>query len=210
MDITTIIKNANPDIVIFLLTTLIAFASWIVKSLIEKPIADSKSTFNKFFEKRIEVLTEFKTRLNFIAYFPTGEDNLEYKKQIQEILLRDGKAAYLSKEVFDNIMRISIDETTAEELLLKTIKLIDDELYLKVSKVQDEMSFYRRFSNYNPLKRFVGLTLLSLQYIISLSIVVSVLLLTTIVFIEGNWCIRIGEILIGASTIYLINKWLKK
>ena len=45
MDIKTIIKDANPDIVIFLLTALIAYISWLVKSLIEKPLTESKNTF---------------------------------------------------------------------------------------------------------------------------------------------------------------------
>ena len=53
MDIETIIKEANPDVVIFLLTTIIAFISWLVKSLVEKPITESKNTFTKYFDKRV-------------------------------------------------------------------------------------------------------------------------------------------------------------
>ncbi|MGC1632463.1 MAG: hypothetical protein WA749_10170, partial [Gelidibacter sp.] len=93
----TIINGANPNVVIFLLTTFIAFVSWLVKSLVEKPLSESKNTFTKYFDRRIEILTEVKTRLNFIAYFPEGEDSLDYKNQIQSILLTDGKSAYLSK-----------------------------------------------------------------------------------------------------------------
>jgi len=210
MDINSILKDANPNVVIFLMTTLVAFFSWLIKSLVEKPISESKNTFNKYFEKRIEILTEVKTRLNFIAYFPEGKDSLEYKNQIQTILLKDGKASYLSKEVYDNVFNISIDTNTDEKLLLATIKKIDDELYLKISKIQDEISFYRRFSNYNPLKRFVGFTLLSLQYVISLSIVVSVLSMLTKVFLDGNNYFRIGTIIVTIIGLYLIDKWLRK
>jgi hypothetical protein len=210
MDIKTIIKDANPDIVIFLLTTLLAFISWLVKSLIEKPLTESKNTFTKYFDKRIEILTEVKTRLNFIAYFPEGEDNLEYKNQLQSIILTDGKAAYLSKEVYDNVLRISIDPKTDEKLLLVTIKSIDEELYKKISKVQDEINFYRRFSNFSPLRRFVGITILSLQYVLSLIIVISLLLLMTTTFFNGNIYLKIGVLLVGILGLYLIDKWLKK
>lgn len=210
MDIMTIIKEANPNVVIFLLTTFVAFISWLVKSLVEKPLTESKNTFTKYFDKRIEILTEVKTRLNFIAYFPEGDENLDYKNQLQTILLTDGKAAYLSKEVYDNVLRISIDPKTDEKLLLDTIKKIDEELYKKISKVQDEINFYRRFSNYSPLKRFVGITLLSLQYVISLTIIVAFLFLITMTFLEGNLYIKIGVILTGILGLYLIDKWLKK
>lgn len=210
MDIMTIIKEANPNVVIFLLTTFVAFISWLVKSLVEKPLTESKNTFTKYFDKRIEILTEVKTRLNFIAYFPEGDENLDYKNQLQTILLTDGKAAYLSKEVYDNVLRIAIDPKTDEKLLLATIKNIDEELYKKISKVQDEINFYRRFSNYSPLKRFVGITLLSLQYVISLTTIVAFLSLITLTFLEGNYYVKIGVILVGILGLYLIDKWLKK
>lgn len=209
MDIKTIIKEANPDIVIFLLTTLIAFISWLVKSLVEKPLTESKNTFTKYFDKRIEILTEIKTRLNFIAYFPEGKDNLKYKKKLQTILLTDGKAAYLSKEVYDNVLRISIDRKTDEKLLLSTIKSIDEELYKKISKVQEEINFYRRFSNYNPFRRFVGITVLSLQYIIALTIVFTTLTYATIWFFDSDLCQRIGIIVFGFLVIFILDKWLK-
>ncbi len=210
MDIETIIKDANPDVVIFLLTTIVAFISWLVKSLVEKPITESKNTFTKYFDKRVEILTEVKTRLNFIAYFPEGNDSLEYKNQLQTLFLTDGKGAYLSKEIYDNVLRISIDPKTDEKLLLATIKGIDEELYKKISKIQEEINFYRRFSNYNPLRRFVGITFLSLQYVISLTIVLAFLFIITTTFIEGTFFIRISVILTGILGLYLINKWLKR
>lgn len=210
MDIITIIKDANPNVIIFLLTTFVAFISWLVKSLVEKPLSEAKNTFAKYFDKRIEILTEVKTRLNFIAYFPDGEDGLEYKNQLQTILLTDGKAAYLSKEIYDNVLRISIDEKTDEQLLLETIKKINEELYKKISKVQDEINFYRRFSNYSPFKRFVGITILAFHYVLALTVVISVLLYLVALFIDGNTYIRIGVILASIFGIYLINKWLKR
>ena len=210
MDIMTIIKEANPNVVIFLLTTFVAFISWLVKSLVEKPLTESKNTFTKYFDKRIEILTEVKTRLNFIAYFPEGDESLEYKNQLQTILLTDGKAAYLSKEVYDNVLRIAIDPKTDEKLLLATIKNIDEELYKKISKVQDEIMFYRSFSNYSPIKRFVGITILSLQYIIALTLVFSALFYVTILFIDSNLYQRFAIFIAGIIGIYLLDKWLKR
>lgn len=210
MDLMTIIKGANPNVVIFLLTTFVAFISWLVKSLVEKPLTESKNTFTKYFDKRIEILTEVKTRLNFIAYFPEGDDNLEYKNQLQAILLSEGKAAYLSKEIYDNVLRIAIDPKTDENLLLTTINSIDGELYKKISKVQDEINFYRRFSNYSPFKRFVGITFLSLQYIIALIVVFTFLLLVTKIFLNGSISVKIGVTIGGGLGLYLIDKWLKK
>lgn len=210
MDIELILTKANPNVVIFLLTTLIAFISWLIKSLVEKPISESKNTFNKYFEKRIEILTEVKTRLNFIAYFPEGTESLDYKNQLQTIILKDGKTGYLSKEIFDSVIKIAIDPKTNETLLLTTIKKIDAELYLSISKIQDEISFYRRFSNYNPLKRFVGYTMLSLQYIISLSFVIFVLFLLIITFLDANNYVRVGIIIISGLGLYLTDRWLRK
>lgn len=210
MDINTLISSANPNVVISLLTTLVAFISWLVKSLVEKPITESKNTFNKFLEKRIEILTEVKSRLNFIAYFPEGDDSLNYKNQLQEIILKDGKTGYLSKETFDSILKISIEPITNETLLLETIKEIDKDLYAQISKVNDEINFYRKFSNYNPLKKFVGLSLLSLQYIFSLTIVFSVILFIAYNLFDSNWFLRIVTTLFSILGLYIIDKWMKK
>lgn len=210
MDLETIIKSASPDVVVFLLTTLIAFLSWIIKSLVEKPISESKNTFNKFLDKRIEILTEVKTRLNFIAYFPSGRDSLKYKNQLQDIILKDGKTGYLNKETFDAILKISIDSITDENLLLKTIKEINDDLYIQVSKIQDEINFYRKFSNYNPLRRFTGLALLVLQYIISIVLVISVIYIMISTFIDSSVLWKVCIFVISLIILYFIDKWLKK
>lgn len=209
MDIESILSNANPDITIFLLTTLVAFISWLLKSLVEKPIVESKNTFNKFLEKRIEILTEVKTRLNFIAYFPSENDSLEYKNQLQEIILKDGKTGYLNKNTFDSVLKISIDPITDNAHLHKTINEINDDLYSQISKIQDEISFYRKYSNYNPLKRFIGLTFLMLLYLISFCIVISVLIFFIIYFIEFNIGYKLGIMIAFFTLLFFTNKWLK-
>lgn len=209
MDLITLYKNADANLVVFLLTSFIAFISWIVKSLIEKPLSDSKGTFSKYFERRIEILTEIKTRLNFIAYFPEGDDNLEYKNQLQNVLLNNEKAAYLSKEVYDNVLRISIDKKTDEKLLLETIQKIDDELYKKIKKVQEEIHFYRMFSNYNPIRRFIGISYLSIQYLTSLILILAIIFgIIHTLLIDNNY-LKIGLILFIGFLLILVDKWLK-
>lgn len=210
MDLKSILYRIDPNVAIFLLTSLIAFMSWILKGLIEKPLIESKKTFNRFLEKRVELLTEVKTRLNFIAYFPGEEESKVYKTQLQEILLKDGKAAYLNKETFDSVLRIAIDPKTDEKLLLGTITKIDEDLYKQISKVQDEIQFYKRFSNYNPLKRFIGYALLLILYVLSLSLVVSFLFIIIYCIIFKAVIIKIALIFVLIMGLYLINKWIKK
>lgn len=209
MDINSIVKNADPNIIIFLLTTLVAIISWVIKSLVERPIIESKETFHRFFDKRIEVLCEVKTRLNLIAYFPKGPENLEYKNQIQELLLKQGKSSYLNKDIYDNVLKISITPETNQEILISTIKKIDEELYQNISKIQDEVNFYRRFSNYDPLKRFVGITLLYIQYIVSLLVVISVITFLGMGVFHENICIQISVFIGGLFILFFSRWWLK-
>ena len=210
MDIELILNRADPNVVVFLLTILAAFISWLIKGLVEKPLSESKKTFNNLFEKRIEVLTEVKTRLNFILYFPVGKENIEYKKQLQEIFLKDGKTVYLGKDIFQSVMKIAIDPTTDEKLLLKTIRRIDEELNSQISKIQDEISFYKKFLNYSPLKRFVGLTLLSLQYIFAFFLITLVLFSLIWLFLSKYVMLKILAVIIATLGIIFINRWLKK
>lgn len=168
MELKNILINSNPNLVIFLLTSLFAVISWMIKGLIEKPLIESKNTFNRFLEKRVEILTEIKTRLNLIAYFPNGENSDEFKEQLQGLLLKDGKAGYLNKSTYECVMKISIDPVTDEKLLLDTLKEIDTDLYNQISKIEDEIRFYHKFSHFNPFKRFIGFTLLGFQYALSL------------------------------------------
>ncbi|MDR0802748.1 hypothetical protein [Fluviicola sp.] len=209
--IKSILTEANPNIVIFLMTSFIAFISWIVKGLIEKPINDSKNTFNKFLEKRIEILFEIKARLNFIAYFIQEQDECDkFKEQIQDLILKDGRTCYLNKEDFDNALKISITPNIDETLLRRTIQTIDEDLASQISKIEDEVIFFKKFSNYNPFKKFVGITLLALQYILSLILIVSILFALVYGLIISAWYVQIILILVITIGLILTNKWLNK
>lgn len=202
MDLTTLLEKANPDFLIFVFSSLVAFLSWLLKSLIEKPIAESKKTFNKYLEKRIEFLSEIKTRLVMISYFPKGKDSLEFKNQIQSLLLKDGKAAYLNKSTFDKVLRISIDPCTNHQLLLSTIAEIDIDLQQQISKIQDEIRFYRHFSNFNPFKRFLSLALLISQYIIAILLIAFGLYFLVSFFLSASNFIKIFLFVFAGLGLY--------
>lgn len=210
MDFLETLKTADSNLLVFLLTSLIAFVTWLIKGSIEKPINDSKQTFEKTYNIRIEIMTEIKNRLSLILYFKKGSDNLKFKEEIQQLLLKDGKSAYLSKEVLDNLLRLSIEETNNESLINKTIKLIDEELYLIISKIEDEVSFYRKFSNFNPFKKLVGIVLLALQNIITMFIIglVSYFLITT--FIYNTICVKISIAILSIGILVFANWYLSK
>ncbi|WP_313580081.1 hypothetical protein [Chishuiella sp.] len=210
MDITTSLKEIDKNLLIFILTSLFAFISWLIKGIIEKPINEAKITFEKTYTTRIEILTEIKNRLSLILYFNSGYYNLDYKNQIQNLLLKDGKSAYLSKEILDNILRISIDETNNNNLIQETISKIDTELYLIISKIEDEISFYRKFSNYNPLKKVIGILLLALQNIITILLISLVIFLLVFYFIKSEFCGKALVIIVSLVLLIFSNWYLSK
>ncbi|MGC4059148.1 MAG: hypothetical protein QM743_13680 [Chitinophagaceae bacterium] len=209
MDIKSILTQADPNLVTVLLTGLIAFISWLTKNLIEKPLIDSKTTFNKLFEKRVEILTEFKSKLSFLAYFPDGRESMKYKLEIQSLLMVGSKSAYLNKELFDNLMLIAIKPETSEKLILSSIQQIDEELHANISKVYDEMKFYRSFSNYAPIKRITSLSILYIQYFLSIFIVGSISFLAIFFLLNGCLVAQIIVVLFAIIAYFLITKWLK-
>lgn len=210
MDFLETLKLADSNLLVFLLTSIIAFLTWIIKGSIEKPINDSKQTFEKTFNIRVETMTEIKNRLSLILYFKEGDENLQFKEEIQQILLKDGKSAYLSKNILDNLIRLSIEKENNKELIETTINLIDSELYLIISKLEDEINFYRKFSNFNPLKKIIGIILLALQNIITILIVGLATYFLIITFINGTICIRILISLLSIGILLFANWYLSK
>lgn len=210
MDFIDTIKNADSNLLVFLLTSLIAFISWIIKGSIEKPINDSKTTFEKTYSIRIEIMTEIKNRLSLILYFNEGSENKKFKEEIQELLLKDGKSAYLSKKVLDNTLRLSIEEDNNNILINETIDLIDTELYLIISKLEDEVTFYRKFSNFNPLKKVIGIILISLQNIISILLISLIVYFLISFFINSMIIGKILMIIISIGLLIIANWYLSK
>lgn len=210
MDFLETLKSVDINLQVFLLTSLIALVTWIIKGSIEKPINDSKQTFDRSYNIRIEIMTEIKNRLSLLLYFEDGGENLKFKEEIQQLLLKDGKSAYLSKKVLDNSLRLSIEEANNEQLIKETINLIDTELYLIISKIEDEVNFYRKFSNFSPLKKQLGIVLLALQNIISMLIIglVSYFLIT--IFIYNTIFIKILVTMLSIVILVFTNWYLSK
>lgn len=210
MVIEDLLRNANPDIVVFLMTAFIGFLSWLIKGLIENPLKESKITFNRIFEKRLEILTEIKTRLVFLAYFPVGKESLEYKQQLQDLFLKDGLTAYLNRSIYDNVIKISVDPNTNEQLLAETLIDINNELSIKIDKVHDETSFYRKFSNYNPLRRIVGFTYLSFLYLGSFLVILGVLYMSASALLSTNYLTITIIVIALILLMFFVDRWLKK
>jgi len=208
MELIEFLKKINNELIVVLITLCVAFISYIIKGLIEKPLNESKQTFGKYSEKRIEILSEIKARLHLIAYFPSKEESEDFKLQLQSILLRDGKPGYLNKVTFEDTLKISITPDTDEKLLLQTITQIDDDLYKLVAKVKDEVKFYNKFSNYNPIKRFVGFLILILLYIISLALIFSIIGSLIYAIIYCGWILKIIIVLFVFIMLYFMYKWI--
>ena len=209
MEWITLLKQINPNVLGILTTGLLGFIAWIVKGLVEIPLVSSKEIFYKFLERRIEFLSEIKVRLSFIAYFPSKDGN-EFKEQLQQILLRDGKSAYLDRILYDTILKIAITEETNENLIIKTIEEINNDLAQQINKIQQSNRFFYKYHNTEPSKRIFGFFLLALFY----TLLISLLLCTIILFLHfvvfGSWVERASTLIIGVLLIYLVNKWINK
>ena len=71
MDLIKSLNEIDKSLLVFVITSLFAFISWLIKGIIEKPINEAKVTFEKTYTTRIEILTEIKNRLSLILYFNT-------------------------------------------------------------------------------------------------------------------------------------------
>ena len=207
--ITNALKSVDKDVLIFCCTTLIGFLSWLVKGLIEAPLITSKETFNRFMERRLEILVEIKTKLLFIAYFPDVDSSKEFKEDLQKIILRDGKLAYLSQVTYANTIKIAIEPETNEKLLMETIGYIEDDLSSQISKVQDEIGFYLRFSNFSPVKRTVSFFLLSTLYIVTITTCIFCLFILVQEILFGTLCSRILVVFSLIIIAISIKKWFR-
>lgn len=210
MDLINLIKQSDINLLLLISSSLIAFLTWIVKGAIEKPINSSKSTFESIYNIRIEFLIEIKNRLSFLLYFERGKDNKKYKNQIQNLLLKDGKSAYLSKVILNNTLRISIEEQNQTKLIKHTIILIDKELYSTISKIEDEIKFYRKFSNFNPIKRIIGVFLLALQNIITIGLIGIVTYYLITPFFEDSIVKKVMSSILSIVLLALANWYLSK
>lgn len=214
MDLVNQFISTSPAFKIFILTSLIAFITWLVKGLIETPLNQSREIFKNFYEKRINILGKIKTKLYLIQKFTIdlqADEVVKYKEGLQEILEKDENIAFLDKEYYRKILNFSITVDSKLEEVNLLIKETDDFLAEIINKVQDEIKFYFKYSSFNPFKKIVNLSSLIL---INFLVVFFVLILPIIiVFILYKYLIF--QFAIALSVIFLFVYfyffyWIKK
>jgi hypothetical protein len=202
-------SGSSKDLLITLCTFLIAFLSWVVKELIEKPMASSKATFNKYLEKRIEILADIKIRLLIIKEANSPEAN-NYKEQLQTILLEHGKGAYLDNSTLAKTISIAIRYETDLNSTQALIDEINADMTRQIRKVQDEIQFYSKFSNFDPVKRIVSFLILSLQYVAAVLFSIALTFFIFYWLIVGHWYVGL-LLFVSIVCLYLgANWWLKR
>jgi hypothetical protein len=189
------------DTIIYAGVALIAFISWLAKSLVEKPIKDSRITFDKLVQDRVVLLSKVKLRLKFIEQLPQEDNGREYKDEIRDILKKEDKDIYLLKEeCFEDILKISMTQETDKNLLLETIKNIDEELKKQISMLNEKTSFFRQFSGYGLIGLLTGNILLVIIYLI---VTIFLVFLFISAFFE-MWCAFAIVLLLMASGVIML------
>ncbi|EHO13226.1 hypothetical protein [Myroides odoratimimus] len=182
------LKGIDQKLLIFILTSFFGLISWFIKGIIDKPLNESRTSFEKILNLRIEILTKVKNRLHYILYFynhrsvinekyngtdkkelidDTDKEIEKFKLDLQNLLLVDGLSAYLSKNTLESIIKYSIEpiSNTKDLEYKKTLKEIDDELNALINKIRSESNFFRVFSESNPFKKIIASCLLILMYL---------------------------------------------
>lgn len=172
-----LLSGIDPNLFGILATALFGIFAWLVKSLIEDPLNNSKETFNKILYERIEILTEIKNHLAFISFFPEGTDNLEYKEKLQALILRNGKTAFVDQKTLAEIIDLSIRQETDQKKVTELIKKIQGDLKPWINKAKEDNTFYEKYYSPFPIKRIWSVFKLGLINSIGLLILFSIIFL---------------------------------
>jgi hypothetical protein len=212
MDLSKLIDKydlINADLLIFCLTALIGFISWLIKGLIEIPLLTAKETYNRIVEKRLDILVEVKTRILYLMYFPSDQSSKSIKEDLRQIVLKDGKVAYLDQIMLANLIRISIDVNTNHKLVLETYKLIEDAMSKHVEQAAQEMNFYSKFSKVSPIKRTGALLILGIINLLVIVVCATGLVLAVFWFVTGSLYIKIFISITCIIVLYILSAALK-
>lgn len=205
MDLESVFRAIDKNLLAVLVTTIVGFISWLVKGLVETPLINAREVFFKYFDRRIEILSDIKVRLSLISLFPDKE-SLDYKEQLQAILLTEGKAAYLSQDLFASILEITVNKQTNEMLVLETVKKVDSELKVNIDKVQQANKFYITYSNANPTKKILGYFVLGLTYMLILIVILGLAVSFIPFFINSSVFIQTLAIAITCVFIFIVKR----
>jgi ABC-type multidrug transport system fused ATPase/permease subunit len=204
------LKDVNVNVLVSLITMLIVFLSWLVKSFIEKPIKEARDTYNSVLIEKVNILSEIKLRLEFILQYYEQEKSKEFKEQICNLLLKNGGNSYLlRKEYFSDILKISTSSETDKELLQKTIDVIVEDLDSQTLKIHRKMSFYLNFSGESPIERINGSATLFMVYFLYILFFIIGAVVPAL-YKEWGLLIILAIIPSALLIIYWVNKLLRK
>lgn len=162
-----ILENVDIEILVVILSALLAFLAWVFKQIVISPLSEAKETFLRFTEKRIESLGEISNVLLLIAFEPSDE---MARKALKELSI-SSKMAYLDQKDNDAIIEIVSQENVDEIKLLETKKSIQKNLVVLINEIQKYNQFYLNYSAISPWNRVMSYIKLLLQFIISIIII---------------------------------------
>ena len=117
MDIIKSLESIDKSLLIFILTSLFAFISWLIKGIIEKPINEAKITFEKTYTTRIEILTEIKNRLSLIGNFL--DDQAIARESLQSVLALSLPGVTIGGMSFDKENEVTVTVSADSQGALK-------------------------------------------------------------------------------------------
>lgn len=162
-----IIENVDVEILVVILSALLAFLAWVFKQIVISPLSEAKETFLRFTEKRIESLSEISNVLLLIAFNPSDE---MARKALKELSI-SSKMAYLDQKDNNAIIEIVSQKNLNETKVLGTIKNIQNNLVVLINEIRKDNQFYLNYSAISPWDRVMSYIKLLLQFIISIIII---------------------------------------
>ena len=175
-------------------TIIAGFIAWLVKSLIESPLNNSKEAFYNILNKRVEMMSQLKAHLTLICFFP-GKSS--FKHDLQKILL-DGNTAYVDSDILASAFKITLSEHTDLKLARQLVTQIDDDLKKWISIASDDISFYKKYNSPNPSKRILALFSLSFWSLLFIIAYITIIITALYVLFFSNYK------LIGGIAIMII------
>lgn len=200
MDMIPKVDLNNDAVVALLLALLIAFITWLAKSFIEKPFENSRETFFRFVEARIQILSVARAHLINISLFPTQPGE---KDKLKEMLLQDRTTGFLSRKMLNDVFEIATEKSVNEKKLFATIASIDKELASQIHAIHRDYSFYLRFAGNSPAKKILGYATVMLKSVLLIGIVITTSFFLIRALLSVSWVL-----LVLTLTFALVLAWL--
>lgn len=197
------ISKMDVNLLVILLTALLGMVGWFVKSMIEDPLINSKETFYKILNERIEISTEIKNMLTFISFFPNEK---EYKEKLQAIFISNGKTGYMDQKDLADIIEISVNKETDQKKVTSLISKLNADIKKWIDKAKEENDFFEKYYSPFPVKRNYTLIKLGLISFITIFVIAGTIFFMIYYFIFNGWAIRLSIFFILMVILYLIER----